>query len=93
MEKNCLSEFAEVLGVTQHKNHEGRIKLGREDSNLRMQVPKTCGLPLADAPIIIVLEGISVTRKLFFSFLFESQPPTNPVAPCTAELSPLTLSC
>ena len=29
--------------------------LGREDSNLRMQVPKTCVLPLDDAPAITVL--------------------------------------
>jgi hypothetical protein len=27
-----------------------RKQLGREDSNLRMQVPKTCVLPLDDAP-------------------------------------------
>src|SRR5712691_13340824 len=29
---------------------EGYRRLGREDSNLRMQVPKTCVLPLDDAP-------------------------------------------
>ena len=29
-----------------------RLWLGREDSNLRMQVPKTCVLPLDDAPAI-----------------------------------------
>src|SRR5712692_11935755 len=28
----------------------GHRRLGREDSNLRMQVPKTCVLPLDDAP-------------------------------------------
>ena len=32
-------------------NEINRFWLGREDSNLRMQVPKTCVLPLDDAPI------------------------------------------
>src|SRR5262249_21668311 len=34
---------------------DGRPKLGRKDSNLRIQVPKTCALPLGHAPIPNVL--------------------------------------
>jgi hypothetical protein len=50
--------------------------LGREDSNLRMQEPKSCVLPLDDAPEL----QAAMTNPLFeksqlkdFSFIYASQ--------------------
>src|SRR5262249_2567611 len=39
------------LQFVAHSLITGHGKLGRKDSNLRIQVPKTCALPLGHAPI------------------------------------------
>ncbi len=43
---------------------QNKIWLGREDSNLRMQVPKTCVLPLDDAPAIRLRRQINLQSAI-----------------------------
>src|SRR5688572_5525962 len=48
---SCVrSVFADPLNIFSALFTVEPIKLGRKDSNLRIQVPKTCALPLGHAP-------------------------------------------
>lgn len=48
--------------------------LGREDSNLRMAVPKTAALPLGDAPKIHMCNMILLIFVYFVNFKQKEKP-------------------
>ena len=65
-------EIYTTLGESDHARRVGQVGdlfgrwLGRQDSNLRMTVPKTVALPLGDAPTAEArYSGMAVNEKPF----------------------------
>src|SRR3990172_8040105 len=79
---SCLLEFPEksfnfsilpFIRCLLFTTHDSRaFWLGREDSNLRMQVSKTCVLPLDDAPKKAVKKQVKVKVKIFYTSTYTS---------------------
>ena len=49
--------------LTSNKIRNDLLWLGREDSNLRMQGPKPCALPLGDAPLPMTHDPLPIIHE------------------------------
>ena len=81
LDRKCITHTAPLTPNTPHPVPGAQNWLGREDSNLRMQVPKTCVLPLDDAPALS--SGMPAATQTFAENI-ERQKGSSPETPASS---------